>query len=123
MSRRTKQVGALIQKVIADIIQKKIKNPYLSQYIISVTEVTITKDFSTAKIYISYVPENNEEKKIISALQKSEGFFRKELNKEIRIKKIPKLFFINDSTSSNVARIEQLIKELPKNLDDTEIQE
>ena len=53
MTRRTKQVGALIQKVIAEIIQKKIKNPFLSNYLISITDVDISKDFSSAKIYVS----------------------------------------------------------------------
>ena len=32
MTRRTKQVGALIQKVIAEIIQKKIKMPQANPY-------------------------------------------------------------------------------------------
>jgi len=113
MSRRTKQVGVLIQKVIAEIIQRKIKNPFLSDYLISITDVDIAKDFSNAKIYVSYVPNNNEEEKIISELQKSDSFFRKELSNEIRIKKIPKLLFVLDETSFNVAKIEKLINELP----------
>ncbi|MAX11293.1 MAG: ribosome-binding factor A [Chloroflexi bacterium] len=115
MTRRTKQVGALIQKVIAEIVQKKIKNPFLSDYLISITDVDISKDFSSAKIYISYVPHDDEEEKIIDTLQKSEGFFRKELSNEIRLKKIPKLNFILDKTNFNVAKIEKLIKELPNN--------
>ncbi|MFB0900798.1 MAG: 30S ribosome-binding factor RbfA [Dehalococcoidia bacterium] len=112
MTRRTKQMGVLIQKVIAEIIQRKIKDPIFNNYIITVTAVEITKDFSNAKVYISSVPDNNEENKIISTLQKSEGFFRRELNSEIRIKKIPKLTFILDKTQINANKIEDLIKEI-----------
>ena len=112
MTRRTKQMGVLIQKVIAEIIQRKIKDPIFNNYIITVTAVEITKDFSNAKVFISSVPDNNEENKIIFTLQKSEGFFRRELNSEIRIKKIPKLTFILDKTQINANKIEDLIKEI-----------
>ena len=114
MSRRTEQIGVLVQKVIADIIQKKIKNPFLNNYLITVTGVEITKDLSLAKVYISSVPDNNEDK-IISLLQQSEGFFRKELNQEVRMKKIPKLNFILDNTKFQIDKIDNLIKDIPNN--------
>ena len=69
---------------------------------------------SLAKVYISSVPDNNEDK-IISLLQQSEGFFRKELNQEVRMKKIPKLNFILDNTKFQIDKIDNLIKDIPNN--------
>ena len=58
-SNRQKKVARLIQKDLSDIFLQESKNFYQG-IMITITHVFISKDFSTAKIYLSLFPETNK---------------------------------------------------------------
>ena len=53
---RQKKVSKLLQKDIAEILQKRIKKEGNYGILLSVTKVSVTVDFSVAKIYLSIFP-------------------------------------------------------------------
>mgnify|MGYP001090768514 CR=1 FL=1 len=52
MSFRTDRLNSEMRKVIADVIDNKIKDPRVTQ-MVSVTNVEVAKDLKTAKVYLS----------------------------------------------------------------------
>jgi ribosome-binding factor A len=56
-SERQRKIGALLQRDLADILQKAAKDSGISGLLISVTEVAVTVDLTIAKVYLSFFPE------------------------------------------------------------------
>jgi len=53
---RQKKVSKLLQKDIAEILQRRVKKEGNYGILLSVTKVLVTVDFSVAKIYLSIFP-------------------------------------------------------------------
>ena len=55
MANKQERIATLIRKNIAEIIQIELKNPHLG--FVSIPEVKVSKDFSVAKVYVSFFKE------------------------------------------------------------------
>jgi ribosome-binding factor A len=55
-TQRQKKIGGVIQKDIADILQRAATDGGLKGTLISVSKVSVTTDLSIAKIYVSIFP-------------------------------------------------------------------
>ena len=120
MSNRFERANSQLQKQIALILQNKMNDPRLSPFIY-VSEVSVTPDFQYCKIKIALDNDDeNELKKTIQILQKSEGFIKRELAKVARMPHIPKLQFEIDKGTSASIRINEILQKLsiPKGEDD-----
>ena len=120
MSNRFERANSQLQKQIALILQNKMNDPSLSPFIY-VSEVSVTPDFQYCKIKIALDNDDeNELKKTIQILQKSEGFIKRELAKVARMPHIPKLQFEIDKGTSASIRINEILQKLniPKGEDD-----
>ena len=115
MNFRIDRLNGDMQRVIAEIIEHKIKDPRKTE-IVSVTKVSIAKDLKTAKIYLSVFgsPENAEA--TFNAVVRSTGFIKCELAKQFRdIRQIPDLTFIKDNTMEYSRKIDEILKEIKDN--------
>ena len=56
LTQRQKKIGGLLQKDLADILQKAVTDGGLRGVIISVSKVNVTTDLSVAKVYLSVFP-------------------------------------------------------------------
>ncbi len=116
---RIKRVSGQIKKEISELI-RELKDPRISPAVTSVTEVQVSRDLRHAWIYVSVLEdkendaaeEENEKEDPVSVLDKASGFIRTELGKRIRIKHIPELHFMPDSSIAHGARIDQVLKSL-----------
>ena len=112
MSNRFERANSQLQKQIALILQNKMNDPRLSPFIY-VSEVSVTPDFQYCKIKIALDNDDeNELKKTIQILQKSEGFIKRELAKVARMPHIPKLQFEIDKGTSASIRINEILQKL-----------
>lgn len=107
MADKFKRIESLIKKNLMEIIQFNIKNPHLG--LVFIPEVKVSSDFSYAKIYVSFLNEN-EEKDGLEALNHSKGFIRSELAKRMDTRRVPELSFVLDEGYKKEARIEELLK-------------
>ncbi|MEF3254607.1 MAG: 30S ribosome-binding factor RbfA [Deferribacterales bacterium] len=106
---RDRRVGELLREEIANLIQFEVKNEDLHGVII--TEVTVTKDLSLARVYFRSV-ESRDLEQLKYSLDKVKSFIFSRLKKSIRIKKIPNLEFIPDHSLDYAEKIEDLIKKI-----------
>ncbi len=115
--KRSDRVGDQLRSEIADILARKVKDPRIG--FITVTSVDISNDLRNAKIYVSFLDEGAEEKKILQGLEKASGFIRSELGKRLRLKYLPKLLFSRDLSAKYSDHISRVLEEI-KLEDETE---
>jgi len=118
---RTDRVGQQIQKEIAIILMREIKDPRLSMTTVSAVEVT--RDLAYAKVFVTFFNDNPEEiKASLEVLADAEGYIRSLLGKRLRARIMPHLRFIYDSSMSEGVRMSALVDQAvasDRNTDDS----
>jgi len=116
MSKRTEKVADLIQKVLAEQIDRKLKHPDIANLMISITRVDVAPDFSRAKIYVSILGDNLISNKAIDALAHSAPYLHRQLKQEIHLRKIPRLEFIEDHSMEEATQLSTLFKSIDSSI-------
>ena len=117
MSRRTEQVGDLVQSVLADVIRRRVKHPALMNVMISITRVEVSPDFARAKVHVSVLAEERERAEAMEALARSESFLYRELKHEVHLRRVPRLEFIEDRSMEEADRLTALMREVAQSED------
>ncbi len=105
---RTDRVGQQIQKEIAVILMREIKDPRLSMTTVSAVEVT--RDLAYAKVFVTFFNDDAEKiKASLEVLAEAEGYIRSLLGKRLRARIMPHLRFIYDSSMSEGVRMSALV--------------
>lgn len=106
MANKEERIAGIIRKSISEIITMELKNPHLG--FVTIPEVKVSKDFSYAKVYVSFMFENEIEEGM-KVLEKSKGFIRSGLAKRLDTRRCPELVFILDESFKKEARITELL--------------
>lgn len=121
MADRAKRIDALIEKNIAEILMKELRNPRLG--FVTVNEVQVNADHSLAKVYVSFLGSEHPLFNL-KELRNAKGVVRSSLAKKMDLYKVPDLLFLLDekpqelsSLDEALAKEEKSLKEL-KNLND-----
>ena len=105
---RTDRVGQQIQKEIAVILMREIKDPRLSMTTVSAVEVT--RDLAYAKVFVTFFNDDAEEiKASLEVLAEAEGYIRSLLGKRLRARIMPHLRFVYDSSMAEGVRMSALV--------------
>lgn len=105
---RTDRVGQQIQKEIATILMREIKDPRLSMT--TVSSVEVTRDLAYAKIFVTFINDTPEEiEASLAVLADAEGYIRSLLGKRLRARIMPHLRFVYDSSMSEGVRMSALV--------------
>ena len=114
ISQRQLRVGEMIKQSLSMIfLREETKIPDLDTKSVTVTEVRMSPDLKTAKIFI--IPLGGKDKeKIIEKLKEFSFVIRKVLSKKIMVKFMPKLFFVNEDSFDYAEKIENLIRQTQK---------
>jgi len=108
--KRTVQVAGLLRQEIAELLVRKVKDPRLEM--VTITGVDISPDLKMARIYFTRFGSNEDLKKVVEGLQSSAGFLRRELGQRMKLRNVPELNFIHDTSFEYGDRIESLLKEI-----------
>jgi ribosome-binding factor A len=115
-THRIEKVNELIRAEISQLLQRETKDPRLSGYI-SVNSVITTPDLRHAKVLVSCVCEEARKKEILDALHSAAGFFRSEMAKHLKMRRVPELHFVWDSSiergANLLAYIDKVVGEEP----------
>ncbi|MFT4940827.1 MAG: ribosome-binding factor A [Paraglaciecola sp.] len=109
---RTDRVGQQIHKEIASILQNEFKNRDPRLGMVTVSGVEVSRDLAYAKIFVSFF-ENDEEvmDNYLKILQDDKGFIRTLLANRMRMRAVPALKFMRDSSLAEGIRISNLVSE------------
>lgn len=110
-SQRQKKIASLLQRDLADILQRAATDGGMRGVIISVTKVKVTVDLSIAKAYLSIFP-NDKGKDIISITKTTAPLIKHELAQRTKnqLRRMPDLEFFLDDSLEYIDKIEQSLK-------------
>ena len=108
--KRTVQVGGLLQREISELLVRKIKDPRLDM--VTITGVEISPDLKLARVYFSRFGNSEELRQGLEGLQSAAGFIKRELGQRLKLRHVPDLEFVHDSSFEYGDRIETLLKTL-----------
>ena len=113
-TQRQLRVGEMIKQALSMIfIREETKISDLDTKTITVTEVRMSPDLKTAKIFVIPLGGKDTEK-VLEKLKEFSFIIRKVLSKKIMVKFMPKLFFVNDDSFDYAEKIESLIRQTQK---------
>ena len=102
----------IMEAVSSMIVSGQIKNPHLSVFT-SVTRVELAPDNTSARIYVSSMPEERIDPSV-RALNSAKGFIQHRLADVLRTKNTPVLEFFRDDSYREADRVNKLIDEAMK---------
>ena len=114
-SQRQLRVGELVKQNLGELfIRNEAKIPFINSKLITVTEVRMTPDLKTARVYV--IPLGGiDTKETVRILTEYSHLVRRALSKRLDIKFLPKLTFVEDNSFEYAEKIERIIKKNNEN--------
>lgn len=113
-ANRIDKINSELKKEIYAVITRKLKNPLITE-MFSITDVDASKDLSSAKVYISVFSTSPEKKSVtLAAISGDAKRIRYELAKEMRIRTVPELRFIEDTSMAYGDKMDKLLNMIEK---------
>ena len=108
---RTQRIGDQMQRELAQLIQREIKDPRLG--LVTITAVDVSRDLSHAKVFVTVMgleetPENIQQ--TVRVLKDASGFLRMMLGKAMQLRTVPQLSFSYDASVRRGAELSALIE-------------
>ena len=96
---RTERVRHQLQREIAMILQREIKDPRVSM--VTVSDVEVSRDLAYAKVFVTFFQDDPEQvKQALKVLNEASGFIRSLLGKRIKARIVPQLKFQHDASET-----------------------
>lgn len=111
MSQRTERVQKLARQVLGEAIQD-LKDPRIG--FTTVTAVRISTDLRHARVLVSVLGSEEEQKETMEGLESAKPHLRKELGRQVRMKYLPELTFQLDRQAEEAEHLESLLRTLNK---------
>lgn len=107
---RTERVRHQLQREIAVILQREVKDPRVSM--VTVSDVEVSRDLAYAKVFVTFFNDDNDEvKQAVKILNEAAGFIRSLLGKRIKARVVPELKFHHDTSLNEGIRMSKLVDE------------
>lgn len=104
---RSRRVAEQLHRTLGTLITCEVKDPRV--HLATVTEVTVSRDLSHAKVYIGVLETQADPAEVIRGLQHSARFLRARLGQSLHMRYVPELRFIEDKTEREAQRMSKLI--------------
>ena len=118
-SNRINRINEEIQKSVAEKL-RTVKDPRVSDTMISVTRVETTPDLRYTKVYVSFL-QNDKAKEAMAGLKSAAGYLRRQLGSNLRLRYAPEIVWAEDDSITYGAKMLDLINSLGvKHDDDTD---
>ena len=109
MSGRMRRVDEALKQVLSETIPT-LKDPRIG--FVTVTAVETTSDLDHAKVWVSVLGGESQQKKTLRALDGAAGVLQGRIGKELGLRRTPRLEFVYDRAVEQGVRMTRLIDEL-----------
>lgn len=107
---RQERVSQLLFQELSVLIGTELADPRLS--LISVTEVIVSRDLRSARIFVHRDEEDLSRQDLLMGLRNATPFLRRELAIRCALRVVPELNFVYDETPERAARIDELLRQI-----------
>jgi ribosome-binding factor A len=108
-----------IKVIVAEMLEKRIKDPRLG--FITITDARVTGDLHDATVYYTVYGSAEEKADTAAALESAKGVIRSEIGKQTGVRFTPTVTFVADAVPENALAIEDLLTQAARA--DAEVQE
>ena len=104
---RARRVADRIRKTVAQVLERRIKDPRLG--FVTITDVRVTGDLQQATVFYTVYGTEGERRRSASALKSATGLIRSEVGKALGIRLTPTISFQLDSLPTTARSIEDAL--------------
>ncbi|MBF0264621.1 MAG: 30S ribosome-binding factor RbfA [Gammaproteobacteria bacterium] len=113
-TQRVRRVGEMIQREVALLLQREIKDPRVQS--VTISAVKVNKDLSVARIYYTIIQSSSDnsvsKEDVQKGLDKASGFIRHLIGKQLTLRILPRLDFIFDQSIEHGAYMSNYIDQI-----------
>ncbi|SJN35555.1 Ribosome-binding factor A [Mycetocola reblochoni REB411] len=106
---RARKLADRIKEVIAERLDKGLRDPRLG--FVTITDVQVTGDLQHATVFYTVLGTEEEREGTAAALVSATGMLRTEVGRNINARLTPSLEFVLDGIPENASHIEALLRE------------
>jgi ribosome-binding factor A len=107
-SPRARKIADLIKVIVAETLERRIKDPRLG--FVTVTDVRVTGDLQHATVFYTVFGDEEERAGTAAALESAKGVLRSEVGRRTGVRLTPTLEFVADAVPENAAHIDELLQ-------------
>ena len=107
MSRRTLKAAEAIRQVVGMAILTEIQDPRVKD--VTVVRVEVSGDMQTAKVYVSVMGDDADQKLCMKGLKSCAGFLQSRIAKRIESRYVPHIQFVLDQGVKNQLLISKML--------------
>ncbi len=106
-SPRVRKIADRIQVIVAEMLDRRIKDPRLG--FVTVTDVRVSGDSQQATVFYTVFGEQTDVEGTAAALESAKGLIRSEVAKQLGLRHAPTLEFIHDALPENARHLDELL--------------
>ena len=106
-SHRLEQLAELMRAELSDLLLREVKDPRLG--FVTITHIKVSGDLAHARVQVSSLGDEREQRESLAALRSAAGFLRRELGQRIRIRTIPQLDFRLDPSMEEAEKVQRAL--------------
>jgi ribosome-binding factor A len=104
---RARKLADRIRVVVAETLQRRIKDPRLGY--VTITDTRVTGDLREATVFYTVYGDDEERAASAAALESAKGVLRSEVGRQTGVRFTPSLAFVADALPDNARTIEDLL--------------
>ncbi len=104
---RVRKIADRIQVIVAEMLERRIKDPRLG--FVTITDVRLTGDSQQATIFYTVLGEEEDAAHSAAALESAKGVLRAEVAKQLGMRLVPSLTFVHDALPENARHLDELL--------------
>ena len=106
---RQRKLADRIKVIVAETLEKRIKDPRLG--FVTITDVRVTPDLREASVFYTVLGDETAHAETAAALASATGILRSEVGKQTGVKFTPTLEFLPDAVPENARHVEDLLRQ------------
>jgi ribosome-binding factor A len=106
--RRADRVAEAIREEVATFLTESAKDPRLVG-LVTVTGVDVTRDLRHAKVFVSVMGSEAEQRATFEGLASTAGYLRARIGRSLRLRLAPQIVFQADRSIAQAAHIDALL--------------
>ncbi|WP_309647456.1 30S ribosome-binding factor RbfA [Nocardioides sp.] len=106
-SPRVRKIADRIQVVVAEMLERRIKDPRLG--FVTLTDVRLTGDGQQATIFYTVLGGDEEMASTAVALESAKGILRSEVAKQLGTRTAPTLTFVHDALPEEARALDEVL--------------
>ena len=106
-SPRVLKLADQIKVIVAEMLERRIKDPRLG--FVTITDVRLTGDTQNATVFYTVFGSPEEQAGTAAALESANGLIRSQVAKQLGLRHAPTVAFIPDAVPENARQIDELL--------------